>query len=404
MNNSAANHSLPRHIQFMPPGRQTVTPEVTRGETTSRETFEFEVTPEVAAQADAQLQQMRLEAQAGSDVEPYGDFNHEDKARAFKALRFFWGGNHPKEGGVRLEVDWTAAGARAVHDGAQPVLSPMWTFHRITKKFLSIDRNVGGLVPRSAFYSIQAFAKASGPSEGLLNKVKACGYLSPEINAKVRSQYGVDLRKLPEGWRKHELDLLVDTLAERAGTTKDEQLTRITAELPELWTHYCTVRSILQSEKIENHPTANDAWELVQESGKPRRKALAELRDSEAEAKALYNDATENQRRTGLPWDQCWAMATNTILGTNQPTDERLAKATYGKANEYRSKGLSWEQAWVRAKADVNVSEKLHSNTPAARAFKASAKSFAQIHGLNELDAQTAFAETEAGRYLLEQI
>lgn len=145
---------LPANLQWMPPGIQVVQP------LGFDEPFEINVTPAIASAADRQLQNLIAKAKSGSDVEPYGDFNHKDEGRAFKVKRFFWGGSDPKEGGVRMEVDWLPAGAKAVLDGALCCISPQWLLSKTSKQFLGITHNVGGLVPRSAFHSIQAFAKA----------------------------------------------------------------------------------------------------------------------------------------------------------------------------------------------------------------------------------------------------
>ena len=157
---AAASHielsanELPAHIQWMPPGRQIVQP------LGFEEPFEMNVTPVIAQAADRQLQQLRAKAAAGSDAQPYGDFNHKDEGRAYLPKRFWWGGSDPKTGGIRADVEWTGAGAKAVREGELCCNSPSWRLHKVTKAFLGITHNVGGLVPRGAFHSIQAFAKA----------------------------------------------------------------------------------------------------------------------------------------------------------------------------------------------------------------------------------------------------
>jgi hypothetical protein len=153
------NGALPRDVQWMPPGRQTVQP------LGFDEPFEMHVTPAIARRADAQLQELRSAAAAGRDVEPYLDFNHKDEGRAFKPTRFYWAGEDPKAGGIRAEGAWTGAGAKAVLDGELCCVSASWVLHKTTKEFLGIKHNVGGLVPRSAFHSIQAFAKADSSNQ-----------------------------------------------------------------------------------------------------------------------------------------------------------------------------------------------------------------------------------------------
>jgi hypothetical protein len=147
-------NELPAHIQWMPPGQQIVQP------LGFEEPFEMNVTPVIAQAADRQLQQLRSKAAAGADAAPYGDFNHKDEGRSYLPKRFWWGGNDPKNGGVRVDVEWTGAGAKAVREGELCCNSPSWRLSKTTKAFLGITHNVGGLVPRGAFHSIQAFAKA----------------------------------------------------------------------------------------------------------------------------------------------------------------------------------------------------------------------------------------------------
>jgi hypothetical protein len=147
--------ALPTNLQWMPPGRHNVKPMGFEAP------FEINVTPAIAAMADAQLQQMLSAHAAGQDAQPYIDINHEDKVRAFLPTKLSWGGEDPKSGGIRIEGKWTGGGANAALNGEQCVVSPSWALHKITKAFLGIKRNLGGLVPASAFHSIQAFAKAN---------------------------------------------------------------------------------------------------------------------------------------------------------------------------------------------------------------------------------------------------
>jgi hypothetical protein len=153
-----AGTELPKHIQWMPPGKQLVQP------MGFEEPFAMNVTAAIAVAADRQLQHLRSTAAAGRDAQPYGDFNHKDEGRSYIPKRFWWAGDDEKSGGVRADVEWTGAGAKAVREGELCCNSPSWRLNKVTKAFLGITHNVGGLVPRSAFHSIQAFAKADGPA------------------------------------------------------------------------------------------------------------------------------------------------------------------------------------------------------------------------------------------------
>lgn len=51
-----------------------------------------------------------------------------------------------------------------MRDGELPYLSPSWVLNKLTKAFVGITSNVGGLVPSSAFHTMQAFAKGGSGS------------------------------------------------------------------------------------------------------------------------------------------------------------------------------------------------------------------------------------------------
>ncbi len=146
---------LPENIQWMPPGRHVVWPDG------FEKPFETEVTPGMAAQANGQLQELRARAAAGSGNWPYGDFDHQDREQSFEPLEFYWGGDDPRTGGIRLRVRWSGPGEEAVKGRAFRSFSPRWRMHKGTHDFLGIGLNVGGLVNRSAFQSIQAVARGA---------------------------------------------------------------------------------------------------------------------------------------------------------------------------------------------------------------------------------------------------
>lgn len=148
--------ALPRSIQWMPPGRHTVWPDGFDAP------FDIEVTMAMAQQADDQLQRLRQLAANGRGNWPYGDFNHEDDEQSFEPLRFYWGGDDLRTGGIRLDVNWSATGGQKVQGKAYRSFSPSWRMKKDTHAFLGIGLNVGGLVNRSAFQSIQALAKGAG--------------------------------------------------------------------------------------------------------------------------------------------------------------------------------------------------------------------------------------------------
>ena len=207
---------VPANIQWMPPGRHTVWPDGFEAP------FDIEVTARLAEAANAQLQVMRQAAAQGKGNWPYGDFNHEDGEQSFEAVEFFWGGEDPKSGGVRLRVNWSASGEQKVKGKAFRSFSPSWRLHKDTHEFLGIGLNVGGLVNRSAFKFIQAVARGNraeglgDPGASEITKAKGgmtenekteitnliCGAMKP-----IADQVGA-LAKLPE--RIQALELKVE--------------------------------------------------------------------------------------------------------------------------------------------------------------------------------------------------
>lgn len=147
--------ALPPDIQFFPPGRQQFTLMDHPGRT-----FELDVTPAVAAAANQQLQAMLARAARGEGSLPYADRNHEDGEATFNPTEIFWGGDDAKTGGVRVRTNWTGFGEALVKAKAFRYFSPNFLFDAARKKFLGIDLNIGGLVNRPGFSTIQAFARA----------------------------------------------------------------------------------------------------------------------------------------------------------------------------------------------------------------------------------------------------
>ena len=147
----AAGASDEFDLQWMPPGRQTPCCFV---EGQPRD-LEFTVKPEHATAFNAQLQRLRSTAAAGQGDAPYIDFNHEDGRASGRPTEFYWGGEDPKKGGIRLKGKWTASGRQAVTGEAPEFtrFSPEWYFDEDSEP-LAIGINLGGLVNRAAFQQI----------------------------------------------------------------------------------------------------------------------------------------------------------------------------------------------------------------------------------------------------------
>lgn len=153
-----ASRGVPDEIQFMPPGRQRVAPFV------NGEPLEMEITvaPSYAEVFDRACQAMLAAARSGAGDFPFTDFNHDDGAASSRPRRFYWGGDDPKRGGVRMVTAWTGSGKEALLNGDFLRFSPQWVFHKTTFEPLGLPCNVGGLVNRAAFKTIAPVASAGG--------------------------------------------------------------------------------------------------------------------------------------------------------------------------------------------------------------------------------------------------
>jgi len=153
---------LPSEIQYMPPGRQTVTPFV-EGEP---HTMELEVGPLYATIFQAALTRALASAADGKGDKPFIDFNHDDGAAAGHPTEFYWGGDDPIKGGVRMKLAWSASGKGAVTGGDFTRFSPQWVFSKRTNEPLGLPINMGGLVNRAAFKTIASLTAAATAGPG----------------------------------------------------------------------------------------------------------------------------------------------------------------------------------------------------------------------------------------------
>lgn len=147
--------------QFMPPGRQKITPFVTLADGTkeARE-MEINVTPDYADVFQRAQEKLLASAKAGTGDEPFTDYNHEDREASSRPVRYFWGGEDPKTGGVRVETKLTGSGKAALRNGDFARFSPQWVFHMKTGEPLGLPVNQGGLVNRAAFKNIAPILSA----------------------------------------------------------------------------------------------------------------------------------------------------------------------------------------------------------------------------------------------------
>ena len=154
-------------IQWMPPGAQA--PCCFVGDEAKE--LSFTVKPQHALAFNAQLQRLRSLADAGQGDAPFIDFNHEDGRAAGRPTEFYYGGDDPKKGGIRLKGKWTASGKASVTGPAPEFtrFSPEWYFNDDHEP-IAIGTNLGGLVNKAAFKTI-ASVKAGAATQQQKNNM-----------------------------------------------------------------------------------------------------------------------------------------------------------------------------------------------------------------------------------------
>lgn len=146
-------------IQLMPPGVHEITPSDADGKPIS---LKVTITAATAEALEAARASYQAAADAGNGDAPFIDFNHEDGPAAAWVKEIFWAGDAPDQG-VRARIEWTDAGREAIEGRAFRRFSPAFTVDAKTHEITGAPVNMGGLVNRAAFRTIQSFF-ASQPS------------------------------------------------------------------------------------------------------------------------------------------------------------------------------------------------------------------------------------------------
>lgn len=170
-------------VQMFPPGKQTVTPSRADGE--EPEEMELTIDEATATTLEAIRAELQAKADSGEGDAPYFDFNHQDGEASAWPKRIFWAGEDPLLGGVRADVEWSAAGEAAVQGKTFRRFSP--AFYAAAGRITGVPVNMGGLVNRAAFTRIAPlFAKESTTTPPIMNEeqIKAL----QEENAALKSQ------------------------------------------------------------------------------------------------------------------------------------------------------------------------------------------------------------------------
>lgn len=207
-------------VQMFPPGAQVVTPSRADGEEPAELTLTIDA--KTADDLEAIRSALQAKADAGEGDAPYFDFNHEDGQASAWPKKIFWGGDDPLLGGVRAEVEWTAAGDAAVQGKTYRRFSP--SFYAAEGRITGVPVNMGGLVNRAAFTRIQPlFAKENTQSP--INNHQSEAMTPEEItalqeeNTALKSQLA-ELQASVDGMKKKDAEATVEQAAKegRIGT------------------------------------------------------------------------------------------------------------------------------------------------------------------------------------------
>lgn len=168
--------ALPDSIEWMPAGAHSIFCSCDDEPAEMR----IEVTSDLAAQLNEQLQAARALADSGKASRPYIDFDHARGEAAAIPTEFFW------QDGIRLRVEWTAAGAAAVSGRVYSYFSPEF-FADKSGKVTAIPAvgPIGALVNTPAFQEIERIAASLTARKNMIEIAKALGLPETATEAEI---------------------------------------------------------------------------------------------------------------------------------------------------------------------------------------------------------------------------
>lgn len=177
--------ALPDSIEWMPAGTHTV--KCRRDD--QRVVVDITADEAGAVMLNEQLQAARTLADSGKASRPYIDFDHARGEAAAIPTEFFW------QDGIRLRIEWTAAGATAVSGRVYSYFSPEF-FADKSGRVTAIPAvgPIGALVNTPAFQEIERIAASLTASKNMIEIAKALGLpetaTESEIIAKIAELRG----------------------------------------------------------------------------------------------------------------------------------------------------------------------------------------------------------------------
>ncbi|WP_300775833.1 phage protease [uncultured Akkermansia sp.] len=221
-------------IQWMPPGKHTIHPSNDKGEVVERTVL----VDEAAAEAVEELRRKLQEGAAdGLMDEPYIDYDHQDHDAAGWVKRIYWGGDDPKTGGIRAEIEWTPEGKAKVEGKSYRRFSPVFKASEPDEdgvcRIIGSGINMGGLVNRAAFQTIAPLLGKDGNPAVPVNQTQTAKTTMNEEEIKALQAQLEALKTENEELKKSLADM--KARAADASVEKACEEGRITPDLKASW-------------------------------------------------------------------------------------------------------------------------------------------------------------------------
>ena len=162
-------------LQMFPPGVHDIEPLGKDGKPVK---LRVRIDADTAKAMDAARAKYQAAAASGVGDRPFFDFNHDDSAASAWPTEIYWAGEDPETGGVRAKVEWSSEGRAAVAGKVFRRFSPSFAVSKQKDpdgcyRIVDAPDNMGGLVNRAAFRSIQAlFASTEPVIESTMNEAE----------------------------------------------------------------------------------------------------------------------------------------------------------------------------------------------------------------------------------------
>lgn len=167
-----AEKPLPADIQYLPPGENEILPAWFDGkENTAGKTIKVRASAATSTRLQRFLTAILSAFSEGKGPRPWLDENHQNARAVGFPTEFFWGGEDPKTGGVRLKVTWNSLGEELLRGRVYSFFSP---------QILVLENgevggallNMGGLVNQPAFRTIQQISACAQNASAADTKTK----------------------------------------------------------------------------------------------------------------------------------------------------------------------------------------------------------------------------------------